>query len=76
MRGAFLEAMRSTPEATQRVPVLFSLSIPLQVPLLDELYVNVSWQSLFRELVQEIEAALRRTAVSARTLPVDTVEGP
>ncbi len=46
MRWAFLEAMRSTPEAAQRIPVL-SLSVPLQVALLDELAVNVSWQSLF-----------------------------
>jgi hypothetical protein len=46
------------------------------VALLDGLSLNVSWRSLFRELVQEIEAALRRAAVSAQTLPVDAVEAP
>jgi hypothetical protein len=46
VRGAFLNAVWSTPEAAQRIPVLL-LSVPLQVALLDELSVNVSWQSLF-----------------------------
>jgi hypothetical protein len=81
LRGAFLDAMRSTPEAAhKRVPVL-SLSVPLRMALLDELSVNVSWQSLFRGLVQEIEAALRRAllrraAARAQTLPVDVGEPP
>jgi hypothetical protein len=75
-RGAFLHARRSTPEAAhKRVPVL-SLSVPLRMALLDELSVNVSWRSLFRGLVQEIEAVLRRAAVSAQTLPVDVGEPP
>jgi hypothetical protein len=46
------------------------------VALLDELSVNVSWQSLFEGLVQDIEAALRRAEASAEALPVDTVEAP
>ena len=50
VRWAFLEAMRGTPEAAQRVPVL-SLSFPLLMALQDELSVNVSWQSLFEGLV-------------------------
>jgi hypothetical protein len=76
LRGAFLDAMRSTPEAAhKRVPVL-SLSVPLRMALLDELSVNVSWQSLFRGLVQEIEDALRRAEASAQTLPVDVGEPP
>ncbi len=57
VRWAFLNAMRSTPEAAQRVPVL-SLSVPLLMALQDELSVKVSWQNLFNGLVQEIEAAL------------------
>ena len=51
VRWAFLEAMRSTPEEAQRIPVL-SLSVPLLMALQDELSVNVSWQSLFEGLVQ------------------------
>ncbi len=57
VRWAFLEAMRSNPETAQRVPVL-SLSVPLLMALQDELSVNVSWQSLFNGLVQEIDASL------------------
>jgi hypothetical protein len=75
VRGAFLNAMSSTPEAAQRVPVL-SLSIPLQVVLLDDLSVNVSWQSLFEWLVQEMEAALRRAEASVKALAADTGELP
>jgi hypothetical protein len=73
-RWGLLNALRSTSEAAQRIPVL-SLSVPLQVALLDELAINVSWQSLFEGLVQEIEAAaLRRSEVSVATLPVDAGE--
>jgi hypothetical protein len=75
VRWAFLEAMRGTPEAAQRVPVL-SLSFPLLMALQDELSVNVSWQSLFEGLVQEIEAALGGSEASAEALPVDAVEAP
>ena len=57
VRVAFLDATRHTPEAAQRVPVL-SLSVPLLMALQDELSVNVSWQSLFNGLVQEIDASL------------------
>ncbi len=57
VRWAFLEAMRRTPAAARRVPVL-SLSVPLLMALQDELSVNVSWQSLFNGLVQEIDASL------------------
>jgi len=46
VRWTFLEAMMSTPEAAQRIPVL-SLSVPLLMALQDELSLNVSWQSLF-----------------------------
>lgn len=55
-RRGLLNALRSTPEAAQRIPVL-SFSVPLHVALLDELAVNVPWQSLFEGLVREIEAA-------------------
>ena len=73
---AFLDAMRSTPEAAhKRVPVL-SLSVPLVMALLDELSVNVSWQSLFEGLVQELEAALAGAEASAEALPVDSGERP
>ena len=75
VRRAFLNALRSNPEAAQRIPVL-SLSVPLQVALLDELAINVSWQSLFEELVQQIEAALGRSEASAEVLPVDVGEPP
>jgi hypothetical protein len=67
--------MRSTLKAVQRIPVL-SLSVPLQVALLDEFAVNVTWQNLFEGLVQEIEAALRRTELSAEALPAAPVEPP
>ena len=73
VRGAFLNAMRSTPEVAQGVPVL-SLSFPLTVALLDELAVNGSWQSLFEGLVQRVEDALRRAAASTGALPVDAGE--
>ncbi len=75
VRWACPEAMRSTPEAAQRVPVL-SLSVPLLMALQDELSVNVSWQSLFEGLVQEIEAALAGAEASAEALPVDTGQPP
>jgi hypothetical protein len=80
VRWAFLEAMRSTPEEAQRIPVL-SLSVPLLMALQDELSINVSWQSLFEGLVQELEAALlaeaeARAEASAEALPVDSGERP
>ena len=76
VRWASLEAMSSTPEAAQRIPIL-SLSVPLLMALQDELSVNVSWQSLFEGLVQEIEAALLAGAeASAEALPVDTGQPP
>jgi hypothetical protein len=55
VRGAFLEAMRSTPK-TAAVPVL-SLSAALKLALLDELGASASWRSLFEELVGQIGAA-------------------
>jgi hypothetical protein len=73
VRRAFLNTRRTAPEAAQRVPIL-SLSVPLQVALLDELAANVSWQNLFKELVQEIEAALGRAEVGAEALPVEASE--
>jgi hypothetical protein len=73
MRRAFLDALRSTPEAAQRIPVL-SLSVPLQVALLDELAINVSWQSLFEGLVREIEAAPRTSEAGTKAPPVDAGE--
>ena len=45
VRWGLLDAKRGTPEAAQRVLVL-SLSFPLQIVLLDQLAINVSWQSL------------------------------
>jgi len=80
VRWAFLEAMSSTPEAAQRIPVL-SLSVPLLMALQDELSINVSWQSLFEGLVQELEAALlagaeAKAEASAEALPVDSGERP
>jgi hypothetical protein len=60
--------MRGTPEAVQRVPVL-SLSVPLLMALQDELSVNVSWQSLFNGLVQEIDAALAAGRRELRVAP-------
>jgi hypothetical protein len=70
-RWGLLNALRSTPEAAaQRIPVL-SLSVPLQVALLDGLAINVPWQSLFEGLVREIEAAVGRAEVSAEAPPVD-----
>ena len=68
VRWAFLEAMSSTPEAAQRIPVL-SLSVPLLMALQDELSVNVSWQSLFNGLVQEIDAALAAGRRELRVAP-------
>ncbi len=75
VRWAFLEAMSSIPDAAQKTPVL-SLSVPLQMALQDELSVNVSWQSLFEGLVQEIESALAGAEASAEALPVDTGQPP
>lgn len=63
VRRTFVEAMRSTSDASQRVAVL-SLSVLLQVALLDELSINASWQSLFEGLVQEIEDSRRRGEVA------------
>ena len=55
------------------MPVL-SFSVPLQVALLDELAVNVFWQSLFEGLVKEIEAALGRAEVSTEAPPINAGE--
>ena len=44
--------------------------------LQDELSVNVSWQSLFEELMQQIEAALGTSEASAEVLPVEVGEAP
>jgi hypothetical protein len=68
VRWAFLDATWRTPEAVQRVPVL-SLSVPLLMALQDELSVNVSWQSLFNGLVQEIDAALAAGRRELRVAP-------
>ncbi len=75
VRWAFLDAMRSTPEAAQRVPVL-SLSVPLLMALQDELSVNVSWQSLFNGLVQEIDAALAGAETGTEVPSEGTGEPP
>ena len=72
-RRGLLNALRSTPEAAQRIPVL-SLPFPLQVALQDQLAVNVPWQSLFKGLVQEIEAALGRSEAGAEAPSVDVGE--
>ncbi len=74
-RCGLLNALRSTSEAAQRVPVL-SLSVPLQVALLDELAINASWQSLFEGLVREIEAASGRSEASVEAPPVNAGEPP
>ena len=74
-RWAFLDAMSSTPEAGQRIPVL-SLSVPLLMALQDELSINVSWQSLFEGLVQELEATLAGAEASAEALPVASGQPP
>ena len=58
VRRAFLGAMRNISKA-QRIPVL-SLSVSLKAALLDELAVSVFLAEPLKELVQEIEAALRR----------------
>jgi hypothetical protein len=63
VREGFLEAMRSTPD-TAAIPVL-SLSAALKLALLDKPAQGVTWQSLFKELVRETEAASRRS-VQAR----------
>ncbi len=70
VRGAFLEAMRSTPK-TVAIPAL-SLSGALKQALLDELSASLSWRSLFEELVREIRAALE--VVRAKALGVDEAE--
>lgn len=72
VRGAFLEAMSSSPK-TAAVPVL-SFSDALKLALVDELAVNVSWRSLFDELVGQIGAALERAAASTRALVADCGE--
>ena len=59
MRGAFLKAMRSTPNA-QHIPV-FSLSVTFKEALLDELAVSVSWHHQLEQLVRQIAAALALT---------------
>ena len=78
LREAFLNAIGSTPEAAHRVVPVLSLPVSLQVAFFDELAVNVSWQSLFEELVQEIEAALTGAAASTEELgvPVEAGEQP
>ncbi len=68
-REAFLEAMRGTPK-TAAIPVL-SLSSALKQALLDELSASLSWRSLLKELVNEVEAALARAAASPGVLPSD-----
>jgi hypothetical protein len=73
VREAFLEAMKSTQE-TAAIPVL-PLSAALRLALLDELSASASWRSLFEELVEQIGAALARTAASARALLVEGCGG-
>ena len=70
VRGAYLEAMRSTPK-TAAIPIL-SLSSALKQALLDELSASLSWRSLFEELEHEIRATLE--AVSAKALGMDSAE--
>ncbi len=69
VRGAFLSNMRSTPK-TAAIPVL-SLSPTLSLALLDELAASAPWQSLFEELLDEIETALRSAANAGET-PTET----
>ena len=66
VRGAFLEAMSSSPK-TAAVPVL-SFSDTLKLALVDELAVSVSWQNLFKELTSHMGAALERAAASTGAL--------
>lgn len=69
VREDFLQAMRSTPK-TAALPVL-TLSTALKQALLDELSESLSWRSLLKELVQEVETTLFRAAASAAALPND-----
>ena len=64
-RAGFLEAMRSNPKMAA-IPAL-SLSPTLKRALLDEVASSFSWQSLFKGLVQVIEAAPRGAVGAGQT---------
>lgn len=64
VRRAFLEAVRTNPK-TAHIPFI-SLSPALRLALIDELAANAPWQSLFEELLEEIEAAPGRIAASGK----------
>jgi hypothetical protein len=74
VRGAFLEAMSSSPK-TAAVPVL-SLSDALKLALVDELAVSASWRDLFEELTSHIGATLERAAASTGALLAVDGRGP
>jgi hypothetical protein len=66
VRGAFLEAMSSSPK-TAATPLL-SFSDTLKLALVDELAVSASWRDYFEELTSHIGAALERAAASTGAL--------
>lgn len=70
----FLETLRSTPKTTA-IPVL-PLSSALKMALLDELSVSACRHTLFRELVEQIGAALARAAASVRAHLVEDCGEP
>ena len=72
VREAFLEAMSTNPR-TAAIPILF-LSAALKQALLDELSASLSWRSLLKELVQEVEYVLPRAVGSTEALAVDGEE--
>ncbi len=60
VRRGFLEAAGGGP-GTAAIPVL-SVPTTLKLALLDELSAGISWRSLLKGLVHEVEAALERVA--------------
>ena len=72
-REAFLEAMSTSPK-TAAIPVL-PLTSALKVALLDELSANVSWRSLFEELLEQIRTSLVRVVAKAKALVVEDCSG-
>ena len=66
VRGAFLKDMSSSPK-TAALPVL-SFPAALNLALVDELAVSVSWRSLFEELGGQIKATLEKAAAGTGAL--------
>ena len=69
-----LGAMKNTPRAAATMPPVLSLSHTFKEALLDELAVSEPWRHQFKQLVRQIEAALRRRPAAGPAEPPDEAE--